>query len=300
MYRDCTGTFYARRSLMAVWTAEEKKEFREGHPLIAPERQPHHTSPHADLQVYFDSLLNADHCEYKGMVTVAARAVGDATPKIVAVVPAAEMGKWASKMHVSSHMDYYYGRAQHCGNATWGASKVFAYNAIYIDIDAHGTNVNDGRTTIDAICYALPDVGIPSPNVIETSGRGYHLVWYIDQVAATLGWMVEAVSVHFAQAAHALLATHNMEGYQVDIGYASNIAGLTRIPGTYNTAAGTYASYQMLHAVRMDLPKIYDSISSSTEQSHYAHTASHAASIASAVDATSIGEKRVAALLLLN
>ena len=69
---------------MAVWTAEEKKEFRENHPLIAPERQPHHNSPRADLQVYFDSLLNADHCEYKGMVTVAARKVGDATPKTMA------------------------------------------------------------------------------------------------------------------------------------------------------------------------------------------------------------------------
>ena len=285
---------------MAVWTAEEKKEFRENHPLIAPERQPHHNSPHADLQVYFDSLLMADHCEYKGMVTVAARKAGDSTPKIVAVVPAAEMGNWASEMHVSTHMDYYYGRAQHCGNATWGESKAFAYNAIHVDIDAHGVNACDGKAVIDMICYALPDEGIPSPNIIEESGRGYHLVWLIDQVAAVLGWMVEAVSVSFAKVIQDLMATSGAKGYQVDIGYASNIAGLTRIPGTYNTAAGTYASYQMLHAVRMDLPKIYDSISSSTEQSHYAHTASHAASVTSIVDATSIGKKRVAALLRLN
>ena len=191
------------------------------------------------------------------------------------------------------------GRAQHCGNATWGENRAFAYNAIHIDIDAHGTNVNDGRTTIDAICYALPDAGIPSPNVIEASGRGYHLVWYIDQVAATLGWMVEAVSVFFARKIQELMATSGVKGYQVDIGYASNIAGLTRIPGTYNTAAGTYASYQMLHAVRMDLSKVYDSISYAG-QSHVTRTVSHTASAASAADTTSIGKKRVAALLRLH
>lgn len=284
---------------MAVWTVEEKNQFREDHPCIMPEHQSNHNSPHADLQMYFDTMLNADHHEYKGMVTVAAREVGDSTPKIVAVVPAEKMGKWASKMHVSSHMDYYYGRAQHCGNATWGENRAFAYNAIHIDIDAHGTNVNDGRTTIDAICYALPDVGIPSPNVIEASGRGYHLVWYIDQVAATLGWMVEAVSVFFARKIQELMATSGVKGYQVDIGYTSNIAGLTRIPGTYNTAAGTYASYQMLHAVRMDLSKVYDSISSAG-QSHVTRTVSHTASAVSSADTTSIGKKRVAALLRLH
>lgn len=284
---------------MAVWTAEEKKEFRENHPLIAPERQPHHNSPRADLQVYFDSLLNADHCEYKGMVTVAARKVGDATPKIVAVVPVAEMGKWASKMHVSTHMDYYYGRAQHCGNATWGMDRAFAFNAIYVDIDAHSVNACDEKAVIDTICYALPDEGIPSPNIIEESGRGYHLVWYIDQVAATLGWMVEAVSVFFTRTIQELMAASGAKGYQVDIGYAGNIAGLTRIPGTYNTAAGTYASYQMLHTVRMDLSKVYNSISYAG-QSHVTRTVSHTASAVSAADATSIGKKRVAALLRLH
>ena len=112
---------------MDVWTVEEKNQFREDHPCIMPEHQSNHNSPHADLQMYFDTMLNADHHEYKGMVTVAAREVGDSTPKIVAVVPAEKMGKWASKMHVSSRMDYYYGRAQHCGNATWGMNRAFAF-----------------------------------------------------------------------------------------------------------------------------------------------------------------------------
>ena len=67
------------------------------------------------------------------------------------------------------------------------------------------------------------------PNVIEMSGRGYHLVWYIDQIAAALGWMVEAVSVFFAQTVQMLLTDSGAKGYQADISYAHRIAGLTRI-----------------------------------------------------------------------
>ena len=98
------------------------------------------------------------------------------------------------------------------------------------------------------------------PNVIEMNGRGYHLVWYIDQVAAALGWMVEAVSVFFAQTVQMLLTDSGAKGYQADISYAHRIAGLTRIPGTYNTAAHAYAGYRTLHKGRMDLLKAYDSI----------------------------------------
>ncbi len=270
---------------MAVWTAEEKQNFRNAHPCIMPVCQPNHNSPHADLKAYFDNLFNADHSEYKGMVTVATIKEGAPTPTIVAVVPAAEMGTWASKMHVSSRTNYYYSKAQHRGSATWGMDGAFCYNAIYVDIDAHNADCIDGDTTINAICYALPDEGIPTPNVVELSGRGYHLIWYAEQIAASLNWMVEAVSAHFAQTIQGLL---NANGYCVDTSYARNIAGLTRIPGTRNTASGTYSSYQILHHSRLDIPKAFDSIP---------HYKSNAYSISSTNATTS---KRLEALLRLH
>ena len=136
------------------------------------------------------------------------------------------------------------------------------------------------------------------PNVIEMSGRGYHLVWYIDQVAAALGWMVEAVSVFFAQTVQMLLTDSGAKGYQADIGYAHRIAGLTRIPGTYNTAAHAYAGYRTLHKGRMDLLKAYDSIPPSGQRGAV-HTAFPAVKEVSA-DMASIGKKRMDALLCLN
>ena len=42
---------------------------------------------------------------------------------------------------------------------------------------------------------------------------------------------------------------------------ARHICGLTRIPGTYNVATKAYSSFQTVHEIRMDLPKMYDTIS---------------------------------------
>ena len=136
------------------------------------------------------------------------------------------------------------------------------------------------------------------PNVIEMNGGGYHLVWYIDQVAAALGWMVEAVSVFFAQTVQMLLTDSGAKGYQADISYAHRIAGLTRIPGTYNTAAHAYAGYRTLHKGRMDLLKAYDSIPPSGQRGAV-HTVFPAVKEVSA-DMASIGKKRMDALLCLN
>lgn len=244
---------------MTTWSAEKKEAFRTQHPTVMPEKQPRHNYPHADVQSYFDAIFAQDYTEYKGMVPIAT--IKDGAASIIASVPAEQLGVWASQMHISTHMDYYYCKAQHTDTGAWGAENVFAHNAIYVDIDAHGiADTAAGKSLIDAICYALPDMGIPSPNIIEDSGRGYHLVWLIYQVSAKLGWMVTKVSEHFAEVISSLIAERNAQGYSVDLGYSSNITGLTRIPGTYNTASGTYATYQTIHTQRMDLPKMYDTI----------------------------------------
>lgn len=244
---------------MATWSPEQKTAFRAEHPIVMPKKQPQHNYPHADVQSYFDALFASDHAEYKGMVAIAT--IKDSSASIIASVPAEQLGVWASQMHISTHMDYYYCKAQHTDTGAWGAENAFAHNAIYVDIDAHGiADSASGNHLIDAICYALPDMGIPRPNIIENSGRGYHLVWLIEQASARLSWMVTQVSAHFAEAVSALIAEQDAQGYSVDLGYSSNITGLTRIPGTFNTASGTYATYRMEHDAPMDLPKMYDTM----------------------------------------
>ena len=245
---------------MRIWSKTESAAFREKHMPNMPALQPHHNFPHADIKTYFDLLFGSDCPEYKGLVPIVIRC-GDGTFKLIKAVPADQLGSWAEKMHISTRCDYYFGRAQQYKPGPWGTENALSYNFIAVDIDAHdGHSPADGRQIMYKLCYWLEDSGYPIPNIAEYTGRGIHLVWCIQQVSAKLDWMVREVSRHYAQMIQSLLQNIGILGYQVDMGYSSNVAGLTRIPGTYNTAAGTYGSYVMLHRQRMDLPRAYDSI----------------------------------------
>lgn len=245
---------------MAVWTSDKKIKFRKDHPVAMPLQQPRHNYAKCAVKAYFDTIFDADHTEYKGMVSVAARNLEDGQMRLIAVVPAEEMGSWASQMHVSTKMDYYYAKAQHSGKTTWSTEGVFAHNAIYVDIDAHDLCIDADaeRHVVDLITAMLPGEGYPIPNIVERSGRGIHLIWLIDQVSAKIGWMVRSVSTDYANAVKKLLKDYDINGYQVDIGYASNIAGLTRMPGTYNTTSKSYATFDLIHRSRIDLTAAFD------------------------------------------
>ena len=247
---------------MAAWTSKENDAFRAKHPVKMPEQQAIHNYPHADTKGYLDFIFAMDRHEYKGLVPVATRKA-DGTMKTVAVVPAEQIGEWVSKMHISTKLDYYIGRAQQSSpDSKWGKESAFCYNAIYADIDCHsdcGVTVNP-KYVADLICDALSAHSIPTPNAVVYSGRGIHLVWAIEQVARTLGWMVMAVSVAYSAAVEAVLRNHGLAGYNVDYTYARSVAGLTRLPGSYNTAARTYVTMEILHRVRLDLLRAYDSI----------------------------------------
>ena len=118
------------------------------------------------------------------------------------------------------------------------------------------------------------------------------MIWTIEQVSAVLGWMVRSISIYFATLVQESLDELHAQGYSVDMGYSSNICGLTRIPGTYNVAAKAYSSFQKIHGIRMDLPKIYDTISARTQNRKFAHAAFSGTEV--------IGQQRVDALLRLS
>jgi hypothetical protein len=177
---------------MATWSAEKKEEYRKNHPFKMPVQQPRHNYAHGDVKTYFDAIFNTGHAEYKGMVSIAARKVDDEM-RVIAVVPATQMGDWAAQMHVSTHMDYYYyGKAQQSSsNATWGPEHAFAYNAINVDIDAHSVmpDSHSIENLVGLLQTMLPDYSVKLPNYVIYSGRGIHMVWLIDQVSSALAWM---------------------------------------------------------------------------------------------------------------
>ena len=185
------------------WTKEEKATFRTQHPTKYPIKQVKHNYPKADVKTFADLIYAADRPEYKGIVTIVRRPQGTSTMEPVASVPAEQAGEWLSQMHVSANADYYITKAQFSKARSWESEKLFALNAIWVDIDAHGETPSfaEAERMRSLLIHALPELaGIPVPNIIIYSGRGLHLLWLIEQCAAELAFMHRAVSHYYGEA----------------------------------------------------------------------------------------------------
>ena len=285
--------------LVPSWSKAQKEAFRTQHPIKYPIKQLKHNYPKANVKEFADLIFAADCPEYKGLVTIVRRPKGTATMEMVASVPAEQVGEWLSQMHVSADADYYLTKAQFKAAQTWDGGELFALNAIWVDIDAHekASNCPNPEDALSLLSQGLEIwTELPEPNIVVYSGRGFHLIWLIGQCAASLGFMASEISKHIGNAIQNLLTDLQIIGYSVDSGYCSNIAGLTRIPGTFNTHANNYCTCEIRHSVRMSLVEEYKdlqfyprkSIAASEHCCRYATTAVQAA-----------GERRVNALLKL-
>ena len=247
--------------LIPSWSKAQKEAFRTQHPTKYPIKQANHNSPKADVKTFADLIYAADRPEYKGIVTIVRRPKGTTTMETVASVPAEQAGEWLSQMHVSANADYYITKAQFSKAQTWDSRNLFAINAIWIDVDAHSETPSfaEAERMRSLLIHALPELaGIPVPNIIIYSGRGFHLVWLIEQCAAELTFMHRTVSAYYGEVIRGLIAGFKLTKYSVDGRYGANVSGLTRIPGTFNTHSSTYCTYEIIHRRRILLTEQYD------------------------------------------
>ena len=285
--------------LIPSWSKAQKEAFRTQHPTKYPIKQVKHNYPKANVKEFADLIFAADCPEYKGLVTIVRRPKGTSTMETVASVPAEEAGEWLSRMHVSANADYYITKAQFKAAQTWDTDELFALNAIWVDIDAHekASNCPNPEDALSLLSQGLEIwTELPEPNIVVYSGRGFHLIWLIGQCAASLGFMASEISKHIGNAIQNLLTDLQIIGYSVDSGYCSNIAGLTRIPGTFNTHANNYCTCEIRHSVRMSLVEEYKDLQFYSKKSIATSEPCHRYMPTSAQAA---GELRVNALLKL-
>ena len=285
--------------LIPSWSKAQKEAFRTHHPTKYPIKQVKHNYPKANVKEFADLIFAADCPEYKGLVTIVRRPKGTSTVETVASVPAEEAGEWLSRMHVSANADYYITKAQFKAAQTWDTDELFALNAIWVDIDAHekASNCPNPEDALSLLSQGLEIwTELPEPNIVVYSGRGFHLIWLIGQCAASLGFMASEISKHIGNAIQNLLTDLQIIGYSVDSGYCSNIAGLTRIPGTFNTHANNYCTCEIRHSVRMSLVEEYKDLQFYSKKSIATSEPCHRYMPTSAQAA---GELRVNALLKL-
>ena len=251
------------------------------------------------MKTFADLVFAADYPEYKGLVTIVRRSKGATTMESVASVPAEHLGEWLAQMHASTDADYYITKAQFSKAQTWDSRNLFAINAIWIDIDAHEktSNCPNPEDALSLLSQGLEIwTELPEPNIVVYSGRGFHLIWLIDQCAASLGFMASEISKYIGNTIQNLLTDLQIIGYSVDSGYCSNIAGLTRIPGTFNTHANDYCTCEIRHSVRMSLVEEYKDLQFYSKKSIATSEPCHHYMPTSAQDA---GSRRVGALLKL-
>lgn len=281
------------------WTKEEKATFRTQHPTKYPIKQAKHNYPKANVKEFADLIFATDCPEYKGLVTIVRRPKGTSTMETVASVPAEQAGEWLSRLHVSADADYYITKAQFKTAQTWDSRNLFAINAIWIDVDAHekASNCPNPEDALSLLSQGLEIwTELPEPNIVVYSGRGFHLIWLIGQCAANLGFMASEISKYIGNAIQNLLTDLQIIGYSVDSGYCSNIAGLTRIPGTFNTHADNYCTCEIRHSVRISLVEEYKDLQFYSKKSIATSEPCHRYMPTSAQDA---GSRRVDALLKL-
>lgn len=162
--------------LIPSWSKAQKEAFRTHHPTKYPIKQVKHNYPKANVKEFADLIFAADCPEYKGLVTIVRRPKGTSTMETVASVPAEEAGEWLSRMHVSANADYYITKVQFSKAQTWDSRNLFAINAIWIDVDAHSKTPSfaEAERVHSLLIHALPELaGIPVPNIIIYSGRGF-------------------------------------------------------------------------------------------------------------------------------
>lgn len=156
--------------LISSWSKAQKEAFRAQHPTKYPIEQAKHNSPKANVKTFADLVFAADYPEYKGLVTVVRRHKGTTTMQTVASVPAEQVGEWLVQMHVSTDADYYITKAQFSETQTWDSNKLFAVNAVWVDIDAHeGTpSFAEAERMRSLLIHALPELAsIPIPQWVH-------------------------------------------------------------------------------------------------------------------------------------
>lgn len=206
--------------------------------------------------------------EYQGHVTVVCgNKKGVMKPAITA--PVFDIGEKIKDLVIYKNRNYYITKGQTKNAGRWRDKDLFCLNAMYIDIDNHmgrrGFFRKDYFDEKEIIRRIYSDLVIADlilePNIVVYTGRGIHLVWLIEQVAADLKGLYRFVCSQYCHMISEIVDGYNREAHtklSVDKACSEKAMGLTRLPETLNAANGERCSFRVLHEKRMDLAREFD------------------------------------------
>ena len=125
---------------------------------------------------------------------------------------------------------------------------LFSFHNIVIDIDGHEVPEQELPHKIEALRFFIledlvPDPEFYTPNTITKTGRGLQLWWALDQMAAATE---RARRVNGGHVQTAISYTLGEPYTEIDRGASGNLAGLFRLPGSYNQKCHRFGSFEII------------------------------------------------------
>ena len=174
-----------------------------------------------------------------------------------------QLASFIPEMHVSRNMDYYI-TANSVSGVRRVTEDVFGLHNIVVDIDCH----EEGARSMELLAAFIWRCGrdlwnideCPEPNSIVFSGRGVQLWWAIEPASAKIQYWYKRMQAWILDALQGVLDEYPEEFASISLDRSASIrlAGLFRLPLTWNTKTGRKGSLQILHRNRSNLRKMLE------------------------------------------
>ena len=174
-----------------------------------------------------------------------------------------ELSTFVEEMHVSRNMDYYITANSMCG-VRRVTEDVFGLHNIVIDVDCHTEALSPALLAafIWRCGRDLWNTGdCPEPNSIVFSGRGVQFWWALEPASAKIQYWYKRMQAYLLDALQGVLdeSPEELGALSIDRSASVRLAGLFRLPFTYNTKTGRRNSVQIRNHNGYDLRKMLDS-----------------------------------------
>lgn len=144
------------------------------------------------------------------------------------------------------------------------SDHVFTLHNIVVDIDCRLPKYESKRQehAINSCRYFLGKLfeehDFPTPNTIVETGRGLQIWWAIEPLPFSLKYMYTAVRKKMIERIQEILmAVETLHCLKVDMCASHNYAGYFRMPGSYNTKAKKYSTYEIINYDKIDIPETF-------------------------------------------
>lgn len=231
--------------------------------VTMPKRQLNHNFIDKKIVPWLDLHFPADS-KFNGRVVISYRRKDSGGIYNLMRADISKVSEFVPQMHISRNVDYYITANSICG-VRRVTEDVFGLHNIVIDIDCHAEAVNATEILSAFIWRCSRDLWTsdecPAPNSIVFSGRGIQLWWAIEPASVKIQYWYKRMQSWLFDALQGVLDDNpeQFEDLSMDRSASIKLAGLFRMPYTYNTKTGRKGTVQILRKERYVLRDMLES-----------------------------------------